>query len=179
MNALELLAHPVRLRIVHAMRGERVLTTAQLCARVPDASKAMVYRHVELLEAGGVLEVAEERRVRGAVERGYRLRQDRASLDPEAIASASTEDFRRSFAVALAALVAEFDAYLDRDGADPVADLVGYRQHAVWLSRDELVELIGAMRQAIVPVLSNEPRPDRAQYLLSPIQFPIEGPERT
>ena len=32
--------HPVRLRIVHAMRG-RTLTTAQLCARLPDVSKAM------------------------------------------------------------------------------------------------------------------------------------------
>ncbi len=174
MNAWELLAHPVRLRIVHAMRGGRVLTTAQLCARVPDASKAMVYRHVDLLETGGVLEVAEERRVRGAVERGYRLRQDRAAIDPDALASATTEDFQRSFATALAALMAEFTAYLDRDGADPVADLVGYRQHAVWLSREELLGLIGTMREAIVPVLSHEPRPDRAQYLLSPIHFPIE-----
>nr|WP_281401026.1 helix-turn-helix domain-containing protein [Amycolatopsis umgeniensis] len=167
------MAHPVRLRIVHAMRGGRVLTTAQLCARVPDASKAMVYRHVDLLETGGVLEVAEERRVRGAVERGYRLRQDRAAIDPGDIASATTEDFKRSFATALAALVAEFNAYLERDDVDPIADLVGYRQHAVWLSREELLELIGAMQKAIVPVLANEPGPDRAQYLLSPIHFPI------
>jgi len=82
MDTLELLGHPVRLRIVHAMRGGRSLTTAQLCARLPDVSKAMVYRHVDLLAAGGVLEVAEERRVRGAVERHYRLCQDRASIDP-------------------------------------------------------------------------------------------------
>ena len=177
MNALELLAHPVRLRIVHAMRGERVLTTAQLCARVPDASKAMVYRHVDLLVTGGVLEVAEERRVRGAVERGYRLRKDRAAIDADTIASLSAEDHKRGFATALAALVAEFNAYLDREEADPVADLVGYGQHAVWLSRDELLALIGAMQKAIVPILDNPPRPDRTQYLLSPIHFPVEAPD--
>jgi hypothetical protein len=28
----------------------------------------------------------------------------------------------------MAALLAEFSAYLDRDGADPAADSVGYRQ---------------------------------------------------
>lgn len=176
---MELLAHPVRLRIVHALRGGRTLTTSELCARVPDVSKATVYRHVDLLTGGGILEVAEERRVRGAVERHYRLRQDRASIDQAAIASLTAEDHRNGFATAVAALVTEFNAYLDRDGADPVADLVGYRQHAVWLSRDELHTLIAGMRAAIVPTLTNEPAPDRTQYLLSPILFPIEDPATT
>lgn len=171
---MELLAHPVRLRIVHAMRGGRTLTTAELGARLPDVSKATVYRHVDLLAGGGILEVAGERRVRGAVERRYRLRHDRAVIDAEAIASLSLDDHRRGFAAAVAALVAEFDAYLERDRADPVADLVGYRQHAVWLSQDELLELIGELRAAIAPRLANRPTPERARYLLSPIHFPIE-----
>jgi DNA-binding transcriptional ArsR family regulator len=173
---LELLAHPVRLRIVHVMRGGRLLTTTQLGARLPDVSKATVYRHVELLAAGGILEVAEERRVRGAVERHYRLRQDRVVVDADAVRSLSLDDHRRAFAVAVAAMVAEFDAYLDREHADPAADLVGYRQHAVWLSPTELVELIEELRRAIQPRLAHHPAPDRARYLLSPILFPIEDP---
>src|SRR5690348_9914388 len=124
------------------MRGNRILTTAQLCARLPDVSKAMVYRHVDLLAAGGILEVAVERRVRGAVERGYRLRQERAVVDADMVKSLSRDDHRRGFATALAALIAEFNAYLDRDTADPTTDAVGYRQHAIWLSREELLELI-------------------------------------
>ena len=119
---------------------------AQLCARIPDVSKATVYRHVDLLAAGGILEVADERRVRGAVERRYRLRHDRAVIDADMAESLSLDDYRRGFAAAMAALLAEFNAYLDRDGADPAADLVGYRQHAVWLSRDELLEMIGELR---------------------------------
>src|SRR4051812_12945959 len=110
MDTLELLAHPVRLRIVHALRGGRSLTTAQLGALLPDVSKAMLYRHVDLLAGGGVLEVAEERRVRGAVERHFRLRPDRASIDPELAASLTPEDHRRGFAAATAALISEFTA---------------------------------------------------------------------
>ncbi|MEW9529491.1 helix-turn-helix domain-containing protein [Microbispora sp. NPDC049125] len=176
MDTLELLAHPVRLRIVHAMRGGRTLTTAQMCARVPDASKAMVYRHVDLLTAAGILEVADEKRVRGAVERRYRLRHDRVVVDADAVAALSPDEHRRVFATAMAALVAEFNGYLDHENADPVADLVGYRQHAVWLNRAELEEMINDMRRAILPRLANQPAPDRAQYLLSPILFPIEQP---
>ncbi|MEV4510081.1 helix-turn-helix domain-containing protein [Dactylosporangium sp. NPDC049525] len=176
MDPLELLAHPVRLRVVHALRGGRTLTTAQLCERLPDVSKATVYRHIDLLCDGGVLEVADERRVRGAVERHYRLRPDRAVIDAGSLESLTLDDYRRSFGVAMAALLAEFDAYLGRDHADPVADLVGYRQHALWLSPDELLELIGELRRAILPRLANTPAPGRSQYLLSPIHFPIDEP---
>ncbi|WP_327158726.1 helix-turn-helix domain-containing protein [Streptomyces tubercidicus] len=176
MDAFELLAHPVRLRVVHAMRGGRELTTAELCDRIRDVSKATVYRHVDLLAAGGVLEVALERRVRGAVERRYRLRRDRAGITTDTANSLSLDDHRSAFAAALAVLTAEFTAYLDRDTADPVADLVGYRQHAVWLSPGELHGMIDGMREAIAPHLANEPSPDRTQYLISPILFPVEAP---
>ncbi|MEV6067902.1 helix-turn-helix domain-containing protein [Nocardia sp. NPDC052001] len=172
MESFELLAHPVRLRMVHAMRGGRVLTTAELCARLPDVSKATAYRHVELLANAGVLEVAEERRVRGAVERRYRLRPERAVIDQTA--ELTIEDQRGIFATAMAVLMAEFNTYLDRENADPATDLVGFRQHALWLDPAELLELIDELRRVIAPRLGYAPTPERGQYLLSPILFPIE-----
>jgi hypothetical protein len=110
------------------------------------------------------------------VERVFRLRQDRAVIDAEAFRSMSPDDHQRGFVTALAVLVAEFNAYLERDNASPADDLVGYRQHAIWLSHDELTALIGELRKAILPVLANPARGDRARYLLSPILFPIEDP---
>src|SRR5690349_846199 len=101
MDAVDLLLHPVRLRIVHAMSGGRTLTTSQLCDLLPDVSKATVYRHVALLADGGVLEVTGEQRVRGAVERHYRLNRARAVIDAGTAASVSKEDHRRVFAVAM------------------------------------------------------------------------------
>ncbi|TCC39345.1 helix-turn-helix domain-containing protein [Kribbella sindirgiensis] len=175
MGPLELLGHPVRLRIVHALRGGRGLTTAELGERIADVSKATLYRHVELLAEGGILEVAEERRVRGAVERRFRLRVASASITPEQLEQLTVEDHRRGFAAAMAALVAEFNAYVERDGADPIADLVGYRQHGIWLTEAELHQLIEGLRAAILPALSNEATPERSRYLLSPILFPTEG----
>lgn len=175
MDALELIAHPARLRIVHALRGDRALTTADLCALLPDISKATVYRHVEALATAGMLEVAQERRVRGAVERHYRLRAERATVDAETAASATPDDHRRIFATAMAVLIAEYNAYLDRPDADPVRDLVGYRQHAVWLDPGELAQFLADLRRVILPRLANQPTPDRTRYLLSPIHFPAEA----
>ncbi len=168
---MELLAHPVRLRIVHALSGGRVMTTAQLCGRMPDVSKATVYRHVDLLVEHDILDLAGEQRVRGAVERSFRLRRERAVIN--AGTTASVDDHRRIFAVAMATLLAEFQTYLDSDNADPADDLVGYRQHAIWLDRDELDAFITDLRAVIAPRLAHSATADREPYLLSPILFPL------
>lgn len=89
---------------------------------------------------------------------------------------APAEEHRRGFAVAMAVLIAEFDAYLDRDGADPAADGVSYRQGILWLSPDELAEMTRTMLAIVRPLVANKPTPDRASYLLSPILFPTAQP---
>ena len=176
MKTVELLLHPVRLRVVHALSGGRTLTTAQLRARMPDVSKATMYRHISLLALAGILEVDGEERVGGTVERRYRLHQSRAVIDAERAAAASLEEYRRAFATAMASLLGEFNAYLDRGQADPATDAVGFRQHALWLSPHERDQMIAGLRAAIVSQLHNEPTTGRSQYLLSPILFPIEDP---
>jgi DNA-binding transcriptional ArsR family regulator len=166
----------VRLRIVHALSAGRARTTSELSARLPDVSKATLYRQVSLLAEAGLLEVAGEERVHGAVERCYRLNKERARIDAAAAKSMSREDHRSGFAAAVAGLVAEFNAYLDRDDADPTADLVGYRQIPVWLTRKELAQLIERVSSAMGSNRDNRPGRGRRLYLMSPIIFPIEPP---
>jgi DNA-binding transcriptional ArsR family regulator len=176
METLDLLLHPVRLRIVYALSGGRVRTTADLSASLPDVPKTTVYRHVGLLAEAGVLEVADEQRVRGAVERHYRLRRDRTVIDADAGASMSLDDHRQGFAAAMAALHAEFNAYLDRPGADPFADQISYRQGILWLSEDEITEMAGEVRAIFAAHAGNEPAPGRRPRLMSLIEFPTEEP---
>jgi DNA-binding transcriptional ArsR family regulator len=176
VNTLDLLLHPIRLRIVHAMSGGRTRTTSELSAHLADVPKTTVYRHVGLLAEAGVLEVADEQRVHGAVERHYRLRRDRTVIDADAAATMSLDDHRHGFAAAMAALLAEFNAYLDRDGADPIADSVGYRQGTLWLSPDELTEMIGELLDLYVSRAANKPAPGRSPHLMSAIFFPTEEP---
>ncbi|MGW9043146.1 hypothetical protein ACWGQL_11395 [Streptomyces lydicus] len=54
--------------------------------------------------------------------------------------------------------------------------MVGYRQHAVWLSEDERAELIEEMRAVLVSRMGNGPSPRRTRHLLSPVLFPAEQP---
>jgi hypothetical protein len=110
------------------------------------------------------------------VERFYRLRTGRPVIAPEAGKAMTLEDHRQGFAAAIAVLVAEFNAYLDRPAADPFADSVSYRQGTLWLSPDELDALLTSLRQIIAPLTANDPGPSRRPYLISPIMFPGEEP---
>jgi len=178
VDALDLILHPVRLRILNAMSGARVRTTSDLCADLPDVPKTSLYRHVGVLAEAGALEVVGEQRVHGAVERRYRLRREGATIDAGTAASMSLQDHRHGFAAAAAALIAEFNAYLDREDANPTADFVSYRQGPVWLSREELVELVDEVRRAMLPRWANKPSPGRRPHLLATILFPLAyGPE--
>lgn len=176
METTDVLLHPVRLRVVRALSSGRELTTNDLCARMPEVSKVTVYRHIAVLVEAGFLEVAEETRVRGAIERRYRLSATRPAIDADAAASMTLDDHRRGFAASMAVLIAEFNAYLDRPDANPVADSVSYRQGTIWLTPDELRGLLTTLATTLTPHLANAPSPDRIPYLLSPILFPADHP---
>jgi hypothetical protein len=174
MRITELILHPIRIRIVQAAMDGAAITTSELCASMPDVSKATMYRQVALLVEGGLLKVAGEERVRGAVERSYRLEHTRAVLSDEEVATMSTDDHRRGFAAAVTSLLAEFEVYLDRDGADPSTDGVSYRQFVLWLSQAEKAELIEEVFAAIRSRSAAGPAAGRQRHLLSTILFPAD-----
>ena len=175
MDTTELMLHPVRLRIVHATFDGRPFTTTDLLERMPDVSKATMYRQVALLVDNGLIGVEGEERKGGAVERHYRLHPSRAIIDADAAAAMSNDDHRRGFGASLATLLAEFSSYLDTDDADPTTDMVSYRQVPVWLSADEKRALYDRLLETIRPYLSHEASPDRRRHLLAAILFPTHG----
>jgi hypothetical protein len=160
------------MRLVNALQAGGTLSTTELCAKVADLPKATVYRHVERLLRGGVFEVESEHRVRGAVERRYRLSRAGAVLDADAVRTMTLEDHRSAFTAAMGALLAEFNGYLDGGGAEPEADHVSYKQMVLWLSRAERSRLVAAVTKHLGRYLANERSADRIPYRLSTIFFP-------
>lgn len=172
MRPDELLLHPVRLRVVQAFLGGRLLTTADLAAELPDVPTASLYRNVALLAEAGVLAVAEERRVRGAVERRYGLVESAASVDAEAAAQMSVERHRQAFTTFVLGLLGTFTRYLERDDVDLGRDLVGYRQVAMHLTDEELTALLDDLRAVVAPRLALPPSPERRRRVLTTVLLP-------
>ncbi|MGY1773064.1 helix-turn-helix domain-containing protein [Blastococcus sp. SYSU D00813] len=173
MPSTDLLLHPVRLRVVQAFLGERTLTTTDLRGELPDVPAASLYRHVGVLADAGVLEVVGERRVRGAVERSYRLVLSAASVTADDAAGMTPEEHRQAFRTFVASLLADFDRYLAGAGEPDLGrDGVGYRQIGLWLDDGEFAEMVGELRAVLAARTAAGPREGRRRRIVSTVFLP-------
>lgn len=166
----DILLHPLRLRIVLAVAGRR-RTTQSIHEDLPDVSHATLYRHINRLIEAEVLEVVEERPVRGGVERTLALVEGAASFGPDDLAGADRDELLGYFVRVMAGLIADFGRYLDAPGADPARDRVGFRQVPIWLSDDEFDEFAAAMTAIIEPAHTNDPE-GRRRRLFTTVVMP-------
>src|SRR6267378_1362416 len=178
MKRADLILHPVRLRIILAFAGGRRLTPQQVAGVLPDVPQATLYRQIERLFRGGVLAIAAERRVRGAVERTYVLAEGGSSVSPEDLAKSSRDDHLGYFTAFAAGLIAQFEQYLERSEIDLLNDGVGYREAVLNLTDEELMEMAGALNAAVGRFIAYEPRPGRKRRMLATVLFPLnDGPQ--
>jgi hypothetical protein len=175
MASLDLLLHPVRLRIIQAFLGDRALTTGQLALELPDVPPGSLYRHVALLTKAGVLQVVAERRVRGSSERTYTIRQAAARIGATEAAAMSPAEHRQAFTAFVAGLLGDFDRYLASGSPDLARDGVGYSINAMWLSDAEFADFVRDLVAVLEPRFANPPAKRRRRRIVASVFLP--GPE--
>jgi hypothetical protein len=160
------------MRIWQAFLGDRALTTGELRSELPDVPPASLYRQIALLVDSGVLAVAAEHRVRGAVERTYMLRTAASSISDQELAEMTPEEHRAAFMAYMAGLLGDFDRYLAKEDVDLRRDGVGYRIAGMWLDEAEFNELARDLVAVLQPRLANAPKRGRTRRILGTIFLP-------
>lgn len=174
-RSADVLLHPVRLRIVQALVN-RPMTAGGIKEVLGDVAQATLYRHIKALGDAGLIEVVDERQVRGGVERTYQVVAEAVSLGPDDMAVADTDDHFRYFATFVGTLLADFATYLEGGSVDIEADRIGYRQVPLWLTDDEFDELAAELSAAVQNRLDNEPGAGRRRRLVTLIVMPDDRP---
>ncbi len=174
-NKADAILHPVRIRIIQCLAAGvsgRRLTAQQIGSELPDVPQATLYRHLTRLVDADVVQIVDERAVRGTTERVFGLSQGGAQLGQSDIEGISREEHMRYFTMFLAGLLGDFARYLERSTIDLAADGVGYRQVGVYLTDEEFVEFRDRLNSAIHKALSNRAGPGRKRRLLTSIIMP-------
>ncbi len=171
-DLFDLILHPVRMRIMMALASEPK-AAQQLAEELRDVPQATLYRHINKLADADVLEVVEERPVRGTVEKVYALRAGAASLSEEEARNLSKADLLRLFIGFLSTLMDDFTRYL---GHSPIIDLAwdgaGFRKIPLNLSDEEFYELNARMNAVFENYVNLTPAPGRTRRLFSTIILP-------
>lgn len=171
-NKLELLLHPLRLRIVTTISNNQ-MTAQQLAQALPDVAQATLYRHIGTLHSGGVLQIIEERAVRGTVEKVYALANPQdLFLTAEDLATATKDDHARYFSVFLMSIMGDFMRYLNDADEHPnfAQDGIGYHTLALYMA-DEDMQAFGVELQTLLQKYAM-PQPDKDHRLFSFVVMP-------
>ena len=179
-NKPDLIFHPVRIRILQALFGQRRLTSDQIAAALHGPSIATIYRHLNRLVAGGMVAVVEERPVRGTLKKVYALADDLAAeIDRGELRQSSPDDQMRHFKTLVGTLLHDFAQHLEHDPAGWASEGTVLRQEALNLTDEEARHVRSEVMDALTPYLANPVAPSRRRYLLTAILLPVfETPER-
>jgi len=179
VRKLDLIVHPVRLRLIQAFGPGDRLTAHQLAARLPDIPHATLYRHLGALVRGGVLVVVQVRPVRAAQEKVYSLVEGAANVGPSESRGTAPADHLRHFTVFLGLLRGDFERYLVRHPSPDLADDgVAYYQIPMYLSDAEHQRLVKDLKALLGPLRKNEPVGSRTRRFVNIVTMPgaaLEG----
>ena len=164
----DIILHPLRLRILRIL-GQHQLTPLQLVERLPDVAQATLYRHLKKLEQAAIIEVVQEKAIRGTVEKTYRLAQ--SEPDSKALETASSEEWFQLFQRYTAVLLNDMSAYLANE-PKPLEDGLSFRQVTLYLEKEELKRFHQDLLKAVQPYLNKEPSKKRRGITLSTMMIP-------
>ncbi len=173
---IDLILHPVRLRILGTLAGRR-MTTQEIAGVLHDVPPATLYRHLATLARARMVSVASRNRVRGAVERVYEVRAGRVTITPEDLRRMDRDDHRQMFMTFMTSVIGGYERYLRQERIDLFKDGVSYGQAVLYLSDAELKQLGVEVGAAIRKASGFKPGPGRRPRVVSTIIVP-EPPGR-
>ncbi|WP_157337572.1 helix-turn-helix domain-containing protein [Paenibacillus lutrae] len=164
----DLIVHPIRMKIIQTLIGDRRLSVQQIGERLPEVPQASLYRHIRKLAEAGVLQVVEERAVRGTLEKVYALAAASVGVSADEAATETHEAHIRHFMTFLGSMLTDFDSALASEEL-PFEQRAGYSQLTFYLTEEEQLELFKEISDAFQRRMGHEPGPDRRKLTVNTI----------
>lgn len=130
MNKTEILMHPVRVRILQYLSVHKKASVNEMINSLADVSKASIYNHIKILETNQLVEVVQENRIRGTVEKIYALKKLENNNDFNAIMTF------------ILSLLWDFQQYYEEKG-NPAKDMLFAGRDYLMLTDEEYREFMG------------------------------------
>lgn len=172
-KTFESMIHPIRMRILQEVIQKETATVKDLSEALNDVPPASLYRHINRLVQDDILEVAAENRIRGTLEKVYRIHLNPIEELNETVASWTPVKMMNLFYHFTMSLMSDYSRYISHPSADPMKDGAGFRSVGLYLTDDELTKLSLAFNTALMEFAANQPAPGRRLRKLSTIMVPV------
>ena len=159
------LANPVRSKIFIEIakaqdRGED-LTAKQLLQIFPQVAQPTMYRHLKVLLEDNILAIAREIPIRGVVEKAYIISPHMATDMEAIIHSNDGPGYLGLFTQFMAIITEEFVQYAAQAHIHIIEDMPAFSVAPVHATNEELVAALTQMGESLMPLIQNQPSPER------------------
>jgi hypothetical protein len=168
----DLITHPVRSRIIIAMRG-RQLTTGQLAEMLPDVPLPSLYLHVRQLLEGEILNVVEEVRVKGALTRVYALNREKTHIALEDLPQdrIAASQFQ-GLTVFMNTLSSHFRTHLETQDYDPKRSPMHIHSEPLYIHTEDYRRFVDGLMEYLKPWREPSAGEDTQRILFASIVLP-------
>lgn len=174
-EAIKSMMNPLRLKIIQEISLKGTATTKEISEICGDIPQATLYRHINSLLKHGVIEVVSENKVRGIFEKVYAIKSEPSEWINKNPAELGKEELSELFSQFIVSLLADFDNYLSKtEDINVVEDKIGFRSYAMYLSDEELIEMMREIYESINKRVENKPSGSRVLRKFSTVMTPYK-----
>lgn len=158
---MECITNPVKCKLLLEIYSQKQTTAKHLSDVFNDIPQATLYRNLNKMLNDGILKVVEENRVRGTVERTFALALNLNSDFEAILAENSGTLYMQVFMQYLLGFAKQFQEYCKSPDIDIKKDMSGFFLSHLYLSDEELTELMKSISNIVKAVEKNEPQAGR------------------
>lgn len=172
---MECITNPVKCKLLLEIYSQGRATAKHLSDTLGDIPQATLYRNLKKMLNDGILKVVEETQVRGTLEKTYALALDLNSDFETILAENSGTLYMQLFTQYFLGFAKQFREYCKSPDINIKEDMSGLSLSHLYLSDEELTELIKGISNLISPVAKNEPKAGRKLRTIGVIVSPPEN----
>jgi DNA-binding transcriptional ArsR family regulator len=169
---VDIIMNPVNQRIAQYLILNKTGTVNDIATELSDVSKPSLYRHIKMLLDAGLIEVVEEKAVRGTVQKTYAL-----VVSP--LGEPSQKDIAQLVSYTLMSVMASFMTYFAREDVDMRKDMLSVSSSTLMLSDSEFMEMLGKIGEVFNGYIRNKPgegrKPRNLVFISAPVNMDRKG----
>lgn len=162
----KILINSLNKRIMQFFLTNKTGTVTEIAKQLIDVPKPSLYRHIKQLNDADLLDVTNEKQIRGVVEKTYALKEKNGG-------SISKEDIPKVIQELLLRIELNFSEYFKRSDADPQKDLLCVSSATLRLNDEDFMIFMRKYGELLNSYLK---LPEKADAKTRDISF-ISGPE--
>lgn len=165
-------ANPIQCKLLIEILDKGRATPKQLAETLGDIAHATLYRHLKKMTADGILQIVEENKIRGTVEKVYAVVDDLLEDIKRMVVENNGQAYMMLFNQFIVGLTEEFRAYTAQPEIDLLGDGSGFNTSPIYATRSELESAITEINSILLRLMQNSKNPDRKLHSIAVIITP-------